>query len=303
VVQPLWGGFGRVQRVSLTGGQVSSAILKLIDTAVGGPHPRGWDGEVSTRRKRESHAVEARFYERYAPRCDERCRVPALLGAFEHAEARGLLLEDLDVDWPTRRASLSVAECMRCLEWLAAFHARFMGDTGAGLWPTGCYWQLGTRADEYAAMPDSPVKRAAHRLHDALSTTRHHTLVHGDAKLANFCFDPSMHRVAALDFQYVGRGCGMRDVVYLLGSCLSDDECRRHETTLLDAYFAALARALERCGRSADTAAVEEEWRDLYAVAWTDFLRFLLGWMPTHRKVSAYALELAERALTRIPRA
>jgi len=297
ILQPLWSGFGRVQRIALRGAGASSAILKLVDTSSGGRHPRGWDTDRSRSRKRESYDIETVWYERYAPRCDDACRVPALLGAFEHGDVRGLVLEDLDADYPLRRETLDVAGCIVCLEWLAAFHARFLGDDGHGLWPTGCYWHLGTRPDELAAMPDSPIRRAARALDSALETTRHRTLVHGDAKVANFCFDRGMDAAAALDFQYVGGGCGVRDVVYFLGSCLSDADCRRHEARLLDAYFAALGDALERDGHDASRAAVEAEWRPLYALAWTDFLRFLLGWMPTHRKVSPYAHELAARAL------
>ena len=297
VVQALWSGFGRVQRIGLPGTDAPRAMLKLVDTSAGGRHPRGWDTDASRRRKRASYAIETTWYERFAPRCDDACRVPRRLGAFEDGDVRGLLLEDLDVDFPRRRDALAVDECALCLGWLAAFHARFLDDPGDGLWPIGGYWHLGTRAEEFAALPDSPLKRAAAELDRALATTRHRTLVHGDAKLANFCFDAEMTRAAAVDFQYVGGGCGMRDVVYLLGSCLSDADCRRHETALLDTYFDALRKALAREGRADVADDVEREWRALYAVAWTDFLRFLLGWMPTHRKVSPYARELAERVL------
>lgn len=34
------------------------------------------------------------------------------------------------------------------------------------------------------------------------------TFVHGDAKLANFCF--GSNNVAAVDFQYVGKGIGVK---------------------------------------------------------------------------------------------
>ena len=151
-------------------------------------------------------------------------------------------------------------------------------------------------------MPDSPLRRAAPALDRALENARHRTLVHGDAKLANFCFDADARSVAAVDFQYVGIGPGIRDVVYFLGGALPDADCRRHEARLLDTYFAALGDALEREGHGARRDAIEREWRALYALAWADFLRFLLGWMPTHPKVSPYARELAGRALDALGR-
>ena len=296
-VQSLWSGFGEIRRLTLDGGRARSAILKRVDPAAGGAHPRGWDGEASRRRKLRSYAVETRWYTGFAARCDARCRVPALLGERHEGHARWLLLEDLDVAYPKRRERLGAEQCLPCLRWLAAFHARFAGDAGEGLWPEGGYWHLATRPDELAAMADSPIRRAASALDRALSDCRYRTLVHGDAKLANFCFDASLDTVAAVDFQYVGGGCGMRDLVYLLGSCLSGEETAAHESALLDVYFDELAAALGRDGRAELAEPIAREWRGLYAIAWTDFQRFLLGWMPTHPKITPYAWTLAERAL------
>ena len=97
-----------------------------------------------------------------------------------------------------------------------------------GIWPT--------RPDELAAMEEGPLKRAAEIIDTRLSGARFQTFVHGDAKLANFCFRESA-AVAAVDFQYVGRGCGMKDLAYFLGSCLSEEECEKRERELLDLYF------------------------------------------------------------------
>ena len=46
-----------------------------------------------------------------------------------------------------------------------------------------------------------------------------------------------------------------------------------------------------------DVDVLEHEWRDLYPVAWTDFLRFLEGWSPQHHKVHRYSRSLAARVL------
>lgn len=63
------------------------------------------------------------------------------------------------------------------------------------------------------------------------------TIVHGDAKRANFCFAPSGRAVAAVGFQYVGGERGMKDVAYLLCGHFGDE---RVERRLLDGYFIAL---------------------------------------------------------------
>ena len=90
----------------------------------------------------------------------------------------------------------------------------------------------------------------------------------------------------------------MKDVVYFLGSCLTDTECSDNETELLDVYFKALKNAL--CAHLSESSIqeLETEWRSLYSVAWTDFYRFLLGWMPTHHKINSYTLSLCERTLS-----
>ena len=93
-----------------------------------------------------------------------------------------------------------------------------------GLWECGSYWHLGTRPDELAALEDGPLKTTAPLIDQALRQSQFQTIIHGDAKLANFCFarhhnTANGSTVAAVDFQYVGAGCGIKDVTYFLGSC------------------------------------------------------------------------------------
>ena len=117
--------------------------------------------------------------------------------------------------------------------WLAHFHATFMGETPDGLWEVGSYWHLDTRPDELEALDDVHLKQAAGEIDALLRAARFQTFVHGDAKLANFCFSEDGTQVAAVDFQYVGGGCGMKDVAYFIGSCLYEEDCERHEAALL----------------------------------------------------------------------
>jgi aminoglycoside phosphotransferase (APT) family kinase protein len=184
-----------------------------------------------------------------------------------------------------------------CLAWLAAFHATFMGMRPEDLWETGTYWHLATRPDELDALADGPLKVAAPILDQRLAASAFQTFVHGDAKLANFCFDDEGRRVAAVDFQYVGGGCGMKDLAYFISSCFGEDDCERLAPALLDRYFGLLREALERSGTQIDVAALEEDWRGLYAVAWTDLYRFLQGWSPGHWKLHRYSERLAHEVL------
>ena len=147
----------------------------------------------------------------------------------------------------------------------------------------GTYWHLETRPQELAVLDDQRLRAAAPIIDEKLNTCKYKTFVHGDAKLANFCFSES-GQVAGLDFQYVGGGCGMKDVAYFIGSCLNERECERLETKILDTYFEHLQSEMNE--RNVD---LETEWRSLYRVAWADFHRFLKGWSPGHWKINSYS--------------
>ncbi|MDH3346259.1 MAG: DUF1679 domain-containing protein, partial [Kiritimatiellaceae bacterium] len=189
-------------------------------------------------------------------------------------------------------------ELKACLKWLAAFHATFMNEKPDGLWPVGTYWHLDTRPDELDVMNDAELKRAAPAIDRQLNECRFQTLVHGDAKLANFCFSQDGENVAAVDFQYVGGGCGMKDVAYFISSCLDEEQSAAREGELLDYYFRTLQQFMG--GGSASFQALEKEWRAMYPVAWTDFFRFLQGWCPGHWKIHRYSQRLTREVLARL---
>ena len=170
----------------------------------------------------------------------------------------------------------------------------------AELWPVGTYWHLDTRPDELQVLEDIKLKNAAEKIDRQLQDSPYQTFVHGDAKLANFCFSDDGKNVAAVDFQYIGGGCGMKDVAYFISSCLYEKECERLETELLDIYFAELTTALTRRQVPVDPEAVEKDWRTLYPVAWTDFHRFLKGWSPGHWKIHSYSERMAYKVVTQL---
>ncbi len=108
---------------------------------------------------------------------------------------------------------------------------------------------LETRPDELRALKDIRLKNAAKNIDTKLNNCRFKTFVHGDAKLANFCFSEEKSSVAAVDFQYVGGGCGMKYVAYFIDSCLYDEECEALEKEILDFYFEELEKALKIEGK------------------------------------------------------
>jgi aminoglycoside/choline kinase family phosphotransferase len=256
-VQSLWSGYGEIVRVALDGGIAPTAIVKHVQ-------PPATRNSISDARKRRSYDVEQRFYRDFAPRCE--VRVAALYGSDVAAGEWLFVLEDLDAaGFVDRHDDARGSALEACLAWLAGFHARFLGDPGEGLWPVGTYWHLETRRDELSAIKDRYLRSHADEIDARLSAARFQTILHGDPKEANFCF--GRDRVAAVDFQYAGRGCAMRDVAYLLHG---HGDARAH----LDTYFGHLSTALA----PELAAAVEAEWRGLYDDARLDFERFLAGW-------------------------
>lgn len=299
-IQTLWSGYGKIMRYGLRGGQADSVVIKHVKLPDQAHHPRGWNTDISHQRKIRSYHVESAWYREWSDQCDDSCRVPHCLALEEEEDEFLMVLEDLDAaGFALRKQSVSFAEMQACLSWLAEFHSTFLGTSPEGLWPTGTYWHLETRPDELAALEDEALKSAAHAIDQTLNNAGFQTLVHGDAKLANFCFSPNGD-VAAVDFQYVGGGCGMKDVAYFIGSCLYEEDCEQHEPALLDYYFTELKQALIKRGRSEDAVALEQEWRDLYPFAWTDFHRFVKGWSPGHWKIHGYSDRLAQEVIERL---
>lgn len=245
IIQELWGGCGRLLRIHLA--DRPSVILKHIEPPAG--------GSAGDQRKRRSYEVEWQWYREHAP-SDERCRVARCLAC----EGPFLLLEDLANAGFERIRPPREEHVAQGLRWLAHFHRTFLGERPPGLWEQGTYWHLATRQEEWARMVPGPLKDHAEELDRRLREARFQTVVHGDAKPSNFLW--GSHMAAAVDFQYVGPGCGIRDVAYFL------DCCSAHDPHWLDLYFETLQADPE----------LEREWRELFPVAWSDYARFYQGW-------------------------
>jgi len=311
-IQSLWSGYGKIVRYNVHEGIVPSVVVKQIQLSTKENHPRGWNTSISHERKVKSYEVETQWYKNFNAACDENCRTPKCFGITEHKGNLVIVLEDLNAaGFPIRKERVTLKEIKACLSWLAHFHATFMTFKPEGLWAIGTYWHLATRPDELKVLDDAQLKASAPVIDQMLNDSSFQTLVHGDAKLANFCVakntlgevQKNKPLVSAVDFQYVGGGCGMKDLVYFLGSCLNEQECETHEKEFLDYYFKVLKTALksrEKSGDNLDVKALEKEWRELYPFAWTDFHRFLKGWSPGHWKLTSYSERLAKQVLDQI---
>jgi hypothetical protein len=231
-----------------------------------------------------------------------------------------MLMQDLDAaGFALRRNNANASLIEVCIKWLANFHACFMHDTRPAIgkpsqlknistkpkyiekiWPIGTYWHLATRIHEWESMPESSLKEAAAGIDQRLNGAQFQTLVHGDAKLANFCISSDITEVAALDFQYVGLGTGIKDLIYFLGSCINERDLLTQASHYLDIYLQDLQIALAASTNShlvRSFGLIEQECRDLYCFAWADFERFLVGWAPEHSKLNEYSKQQTRRAL------
>jgi hypothetical protein len=304
-IQSLWSGYGKIMRYGLKGCDRDSVVVKHVKLPQENNHPRGWNTDYSHQRKIRSYQVETAWYRDWSYMCDVHCRLAACL-ALESCDDEFLMVfEDLDASgFVLRKDAVSTHDMQACLRWLAYFHAIFMAQQPKGLWQIGTYWHLDTRPHELEVLNDKGLKAAATAIDAMLNNARFKTFVHGDAKLANFCFAETNTQadthVAAVDFQYVGGGCGMKDVAYFIGSCLYEEDCERLEDKILDYYFTQLKVALAKYQPNIDANAVEQEWRDLYPVAWTDFHRFVKGWSPGHWKIHGYSEKLAKRIIAKL---
>ncbi len=297
-LQSLWGGYGMLTRYTLEGSTYKSVVAKHIKPPKYMGQQKGGEAERSHKRKLKSYAVETAWYREWSALCLDACRVPKCLAIQPSKTEMFMVLEDLDAcGLGRRKQSLSFSESKLCLKWLAHFHATFIHKDPKHLWKVGTYWHLDTRPDELKALNEEPLRKAAPLIDKKLKACKYKTFVHGDAKLANFCFSRDMTEVAGVDFQYVGGGCGMKDIAYFMLSCFSEEECEAFAPELLNAYFEFLKEACIEMAVEVDFEALEKEWRELFPVAWADFHRFFKGWAPGHWNANSYSEKVTRKVL------
>ena len=300
-IQKLWSGYGEIVRLELKNSFHKTIIAKYIKLPKENHHPRGWNTNQSHSRKIKSYIIEEIWYKKHSAKTNPNCRVPKYMGSLQLENESIILMEDLDLSgYPERIQSPDIMAIKSCIKWLANFHMSFLHTLDPELWPQGSYWHLNTRPDELKALQDIKLKNAAHQIDHSLENINFKTLIHGDAKIANFCFNQTYTEVAAVDFQYIGMGCGMKDLAYFIGSCLREDQCEKQETLLLNYYFDEVHQAILRLNIHVNTQDVEKEWRPLYHNAWADFHRFLKGWSPNHWKINSYSEKICAKVITEL---
>lgn len=292
-IQSLWSGYGAIYRLKHENGK--SVIVKHINPPTIQNHPRNWNTITSHQRKLRSYKVEFTWYSDYQKLCESNFKIPAMLNASTLGIEQLLILEDLAIlGYSTLKSSVKLANIKVVLKWLANFHARFINNPPIGLWDIGSYWHLRTRPNEYENMIDCSLKKHAEAIDAILNNCTYKTIIHGDAKLTNFCFSDDLKQVAGVDFQYTGGGCGMKDVAYFLGSCLNDSDLEKLEKEVLSYYFLELKKQLPQ---NIDSSKLISEWTYLYPFAWADFERFLLGWAPGHQKLTSYSNKMTNKVI------
>jgi hypothetical protein len=298
LIQNLWSGYGELVRLKFLN---KSIIVKHVKLPKVSSHPRGWNTDFSHQRKLKSFQVEVNWYKKFCKTIDENCRMPQGLKSYQTEDEFLIVMEDLSsAGFPFTSSYAYKPHLKSCLSWLANFHAKYMNVKTDIIWKIGTYWHLDTRPDEFELLEDNQLKQFAKPIDEILNNTKYQTIVHGDAKLANFCFNSAGTSCAAVDFQYVGHGCGMKDIVYFMSSAIEPEVCEKNEEWILDTYFNLLKTALEHYEKNINIEDIEKEWRPLFCVAWADFQRFLKGWSPNHFKINDYSEELTSRALSYI---
>ena len=254
LIQKLWSGYGSLTRVTLDNNSVIAKLIKFPNIQ---EHPRGWNSDLSHQRKAKSYRVEINWYKEHNNEVKD-AYSPRYISSGESNDTKYLILEDLRQKGFVPKNSINLKQVKLCLKWLANFHAKYLGTTPNGLWQMGTYWHLDTRPEELMVLADEELKRAAPLIDQKLNSSKFQTLVHGDAKLANFLFN--QNEVSAVDFQYVGGGVGVKDLAYFLSSIYNENELYQYEKQHLDYYFQELNMALNSFNFTIDSPLLEKEW-------------------------------------------
>ena len=287
-ISTLWSGYGSIVRQTYLLDPKDKTRTTVILKHVSASHLAGSNFDVSHERKLISYEVERFFYKNLASKVQG-----APVAKLFESGPDSILMEDLAVNYPKENYSYSLDSAKVVLKWLANFHATFWQDTkqavvpppskdvskAQGVWQQGSYWYLDTRQDEFEQLNDD-WKALAVKVDEKLKSDGYtfQTLLHGDAKAANIVFNSEGTECAMYDFQYIGRGYGVKDLVYFLSTGVKN--MAQNEKELLGYYHQELVSGLSRKENGVQLA--EQYTKDImmehYELALVDWLRFMKGW-------------------------
>ncbi|KAJ3400580.1 hypothetical protein HDU80_006839 [Chytriomyces hyalinus] len=299
-IASLWDGMGSIVKRTYKQRSSGDSVSVMVKTVA--PKKPASRPTESFQRKIISYQVERYFYSimnQLVPLPVEPCmfRVARLYASAPTV----LFMEDLSVAYPdTMSALVTQVEAKAALKWFANLHGYFMGSSSSsqshplrsmtettsteeGVWDQGSYWYLATRSSEFSRL-DKDWQQLGTRVDELLLSIPKDltTLIHGDAKTENCLLNHAMldsdglPAIAFCDFQYVGYGSGMKDVVYFLATSI-DWLDEKVEVELLDWYFTCLIRALKKRGSVWKTF-TKEVMMDQFELCMIDWLRFMKGW-------------------------
>ena len=292
----LWSGCGQIQSGFFNSKPV---ILKLSEIPENIKHQVISQSDFAKQRKDKSYLNELNFYnnpicklayENVRPHCYFAKRIDA---------SNVLILEDFKSKGFQNIDDHKLEHIYAVVKWLAQFHAQGFTLMKSEPSPLGGYWHLETRPDEFEKMEFIDLKNKARYLADSLYKASYQTLIHGDSKLANYAFDRN-YSVLGYDFQYVGTGIGLQDVMLFMTSVFDGDACAKYESSILNLYFENLNKALSNTMSIKECELLEHEWRTLWPIVWSDFYRFLNGWKPEHKKISLFMKNKFKEVLNQI---
>ncbi|KAL0483616.1 hypothetical protein AKO1_011480 [Acrasis kona] len=296
-IASLWAGYGSIYRLKV---QKSSGPSTLVVKQI--KYNDANSGDEGHMRKLLSYKVEEYFYEKLSKELTgSHARVAEAYNKRNENEKICLVLEDLSKHYPISAGSNNFPQSKCVLKWLANFHACFWerkdiplippplvkSTVKQGVWQQGGYWYLDTRQDELSDITgrewsklkahSSKIDKFLKGQHDGTTSDSHFTLLHGDAKSANILFSSSKDSCAMYDFQYVGRGYGVKDVVYFLATSCDSSVVAKQEKDLIEYYHQELMSALRRYNKASVVYTIETLNKH-FEYALLDWTRFCAGW-------------------------
>lgn len=294
--QALWSGCGHIYKFTYQGNML---VAKVAAVPAQLEHRHIAQSEHSLNRKHRSYEKELMFYQDTAQDYLNECALPQVKAVANRDEAFVFVFTDFETQGYRNVSKAEPWHVTQMIAWLARFHAiGLVSSHTPNIYGRGNYWHLSTRPDEYERMIPGLLKNSANRIDQRLRDCPYQTLIHGDAKVANFAF--SQGKALGYDFQHVGLGVGIADVMLLLTSLYCGRDLELHVEQYLNLYFEQLSEALAPSWNSEQFNDLEKSWRRLWAFVWADFHRFLLGWKPDHEKLTAYMLHQTELCLAQL---